>query len=173
MLRFSLWKLAGEGLFTSNGELWRRQRRLMAPLFTPKALERYAGDMVACALRTVEEWGDGRELRLLDETTRLTMGIAGKTLFEADTFSEADEIGRALNAALDWTGWVVGRPLALAHVFFGDGRAVVVAQHGFEDDADAHRQARHRPDPLSFELRQGVISSRFIVREGEVLRRIE
>ena len=46
MLRFSLWNLAGEGLFTSNGELWRRQRKLMAPLFTPKALEAYAADMV-------------------------------------------------------------------------------------------------------------------------------
>src|SRR5689334_22126932 len=32
MLRFVLWKLAGEGLFTSNDELWRRQRKLMAPL---------------------------------------------------------------------------------------------------------------------------------------------
>jgi cytochrome P450 len=48
MLRFSLYPLAGEGVFTSNGELWRRQRKLMAPLFHPKALEQYAPDMVAC-----------------------------------------------------------------------------------------------------------------------------
>jgi cytochrome P450 len=54
MLRFSLFPLAGEGLFTSNGELWRRQRRLMAPLFHPKVLESYAADMVACAHRTVD-----------------------------------------------------------------------------------------------------------------------
>ena len=60
MLRFSLWKLAGEGLFTSNGELWRRQRRIMAPLFTPRALDPYAGDMIACARRTVDAWPDGR-----------------------------------------------------------------------------------------------------------------
>jgi cytochrome P450 len=116
MLRFGLQKLAGEGLFTANGDLWRRQRKLMAPLFTPKALERYTDDMVACALRTVEGWGDGGDLQLLDETTRLTMGVAGKTLFEADTFSEADELGRALTVALDWTGWVIGRPLALGHI---------------------------------------------------------
>src|SRR5262249_48015459 len=92
MLRFSLYELAGEGLFTSNGELWRRQRKLMAPLFTPKALEAYAADMVACTLRTVAEWQDGEVLPLSRETTRLTMAIAGKTLFDADTFSEADEI---------------------------------------------------------------------------------
>jgi cytochrome P450 len=116
MLRFSLYKLAGEGLFTSNGDLWRRQRRIMAPLFQPKALEAYAGDMVACALRTMEGWSDGQTLLLARETTRLTMGIAGKTLFDADTFSEADEIGRALTTALEWTGWVVGQPSSLAHL---------------------------------------------------------
>jgi len=44
------------------------------------------------------------------------MGIAGKTLFDADTFSEADEIGRALTVALEWTGWAVGRPFSIAHV---------------------------------------------------------
>lgn len=116
MLRFSLYDLAGEGLFTSNGDLWKRQRRLMAPLFTPKALEAYAGDMVACTQRTLEGWRDGETLSLSRETTRLTMGVAGKTLFDADTFSEADEIGKALTVALEWTGWVVGRPSAIAHV---------------------------------------------------------
>ena len=44
------------------------------------------------------------------------MGIAGKTLFDADTFSEADEIGRALTTALEWTGWIVGRPSSLGHI---------------------------------------------------------
>src|SRR5262249_15869797 len=54
MLRFSLWNLAGEGLFTSNGELWKRQRRLLAPLFTPRALGTYTDDMVQCAHRTID-----------------------------------------------------------------------------------------------------------------------
>ena len=116
MLRFGLYDLAGEGLFTSNGELWRRQRKLMAPLFTPRALEAYAADMVACTRRTMEGWRDGEALSLSRETTRLTMGIAGKTLFDADTFSDADEIGHALTIALDWTGFIVGRPFAFAHV---------------------------------------------------------
>ena len=116
MLRFSLWNLAGEGLFTSNGDLWRRQRKLLAPLFTPRALETYAGDMVRCAERTVGSWADGQTLSLAHETTRLTMAVAGKTLFDADTFSEADEIGNALTVALGWTGWIMARPFAVAHV---------------------------------------------------------
>jgi cytochrome P450 len=116
MLRFALWNLAGEGLFTSNGELWRRQRKLLAPLFTPRALEAYAGDMVECAERTVAAWKDGQTFSLLHETTRLTMGVAAKTLFDADTFSDADQIGQALTVALDWTGWIMARPSAVAHV---------------------------------------------------------
>jgi cytochrome P450 len=116
MLRFSLQPLAGEGLFTSNGELWRRQRKLMAPMFQPRALERYADDMVQCAQRTVDSWRDGREVRLHDETTRLTMSVAGKTLFDAETFSEADRVGQALAVALEWAGWMLARPYALLHV---------------------------------------------------------
>lgn len=116
MLRFSLWNLAGEGLFTSNGELWRRQRKLLAPLFTPRALEAYADDMAQCARRTVDAWTDGQALSLANETTRLTMGVAGKTLFDADTFSQADEIGDALTVALEWTGWIMARPFAVGHV---------------------------------------------------------
>ena len=34
-LRLVLFPLAGDGLFTSEGDLWRRQRKLMAPLFQP------------------------------------------------------------------------------------------------------------------------------------------
>ncbi len=116
MLRFSLFPLAGEGIFTSNGELWRRQRKLMAPLFHFKALEAYAPDMVACALRVAESWRDQTELTLATETTRLTMAVAGKTLFDADTFTEADELGHALTVTLDWAGWIIGRPLAIAHI---------------------------------------------------------
>lgn len=118
MLRFSLYPLAGEGIFTSNGELWRRQRKLMAPLFHPRPLEAYVPDMVNCALRTVERWRDGDELALASETTRLTMAVAGKTLFDADTFTEADELGHALTVALDWAGWIIGRPMAIAHILF-------------------------------------------------------
>lgn len=116
MLRFSLWNLAGEGLFTSNGDLWKRQRKLMAPLFTPKALSAYADAMVECAERTCATWRDGDTITLAHETTRLTMGVAGRTLFDVDTFDESDALSEALTVALDWTGTVIGRPSAILHV---------------------------------------------------------
>jgi cytochrome P450 len=70
VLRYMLYPLAGEGLFTSRGELWRRQRRLMAPLFQPGQIARYAGDMVDCAQRAVDTWQDGATVDMARETTR-------------------------------------------------------------------------------------------------------
>jgi cytochrome P450 len=114
--RFALYPLAGEGLFTSNGELWRRQRKLMAPLFHSAQLKGYAEDMVSCAARGLDAWVDGQELSLAKETTRITMSIAGKTLFDADTFTEADAIGDALTVALEWTAENSPSGLAVLHL---------------------------------------------------------
>lgn len=116
MTRYALYPLAGEGLFTSRGELWRRQRRLMAPMFHPAQLRAYAADMVACAERVVRDFEDGATIELARETTRITMGVAGKTLFDADTFSEADAIGEALTVALEWTSAHSPSFSAIAHL---------------------------------------------------------
>jgi len=55
-------------------------------------------------------------LSLVRETTRITMSIAGKTLFHADTFGEADEIGLALTTALDFVADNSPSRLALTHL---------------------------------------------------------
>jgi cytochrome P450 len=114
--RFALYPLAGEGLFTSNGDLWRRQRKLMAPLFHAGQLESYAADMVAASARGRATWKDGQTLSLAKETTHITMSIAGKTLFDADTFSEADAIGDAITVALDWAAANAPSFLLLGHL---------------------------------------------------------
>jgi cytochrome P450 len=116
MVRWSLAPLAGDGLFTSEDPLWRRQRKIMAPLFARSQLDRYALDMLACAERTIAPWRDGEVVAMAQAMTHLTMGVAGKTLFDADTFDEADEIGRALTVALDWSGHSGGSLYGIAHI---------------------------------------------------------
>jgi cytochrome P450 len=113
VLRAALEPLAGQGLFSSEGELWRRQRKLMAPLFQPQQLEQYAAEMRACAERAVAAWQDGATIDVAREMTRVTMGIAGRTLFDADTFGEADAIGDAITTALDWTNEEASSPLVI------------------------------------------------------------
>lgn len=101
-LRLLLYPLAGEGLFTSNGELWRRQRKLMAPLFQPSQMARYAAGMVECANALADHWRDGSTHELSKEMTTLTMRVVGKALFTLDTLDESDEIGAALARVLHW-----------------------------------------------------------------------
>lgn len=116
ILRSALFPLAGEGLFTSEGELWKKQRKLMAPLFKQSVMGNFAQDMTSCAERAVSTWRDGGTLDMARETTRITMAIAGKTLFDTDTFDEADALGEALTTALEWAGVQTSKPALIAQI---------------------------------------------------------
>lgn len=110
VLRGALYPLAGEGLFTSEGDLWKRQRKIMAPLFSPSAIGAYASAMTDATERAMSRWRDGDVIDAARETTAITMAIAGRTLFDADTFEEADQLGAALTTALDWAGSQTSSP---------------------------------------------------------------
>jgi cytochrome P450 len=101
-LRLVLSDIAGQGLFTSEGDLWKRQRRLMSPLFHAAQLSRYAASMNAVARRALDRMKDGQSVDLAREMTRITMGVVAETLFGADTSDAADELGHALTVALKW-----------------------------------------------------------------------
>ncbi len=115
-IRLVLRDLAGDGLFTSEGELWRRQRRLMSPLFHTSQLTTYASAMNAVTRRTLERLRDGEAVDLARELTRITMGVVGATLFGTDTSEEADDIGHALTVALKWVDDSVASALLAVQV---------------------------------------------------------
>ncbi|QQS46886.1 MAG: cytochrome P450 [Acidobacteriota bacterium] len=93
-------RLLGEGLLTSEGEFHLRQRRLVQPAFHRGRIAGYAGTMVDYAIRMTDNWSEGQEIDVSREMMRLTLAIAGKTLFDADVETEADEIGDALTDAM-------------------------------------------------------------------------
>ena len=92
--------LLGQGLLTSEGELHRRQRRLVQPAFHRERLNGYAQTMTECAARACSRWRDGATMDVSNEMMRLTLDIVARTLFSADVESEAPEIGEALTAVL-------------------------------------------------------------------------
>jgi cytochrome P450 len=110
-LRGPLKPFAGQGLFTSEGEFWRQQRKLMAPLFTHARIERYAAAMAECAGHAIASLRPGEEIDAARITTHIAMRIAGKTLFDIDTLDEADELGAALTVALHWASETSLSPL--------------------------------------------------------------
>jgi cytochrome P450 len=97
-LKIMFYPMAGRGLFTSDGDPWRRQRKLIAPLFHPQAIRSYADMMNDVITRCLDTWKDGDVIDVGREMTRLTMGVAAKTLFDADTLNESEGISDAINA---------------------------------------------------------------------------
>src|SRR5262249_36091953 len=77
-------KLVGNGLVTSEGEFWRRQRRLAQPAFHRQRISSYGEVMVDYAQRAIRNWLPGEQLDISREMTRLTLEIVVKTLFDAD-----------------------------------------------------------------------------------------
>src|SRR5215475_10641458 len=94
-------RLLGEGLLTSEGEFHLRQRRLAQPAFHRQRIAGYASTMVEYAARACDRWRAGETRDVSREMMRLTLAIAGKTLFDANVESEADEIGKALTTTFE------------------------------------------------------------------------
>lgn len=90
----------GEGLLTSEGDLHRRQRRLVQPVLHPNRVATYADVMVRFAAEASAGWGDGQEFDLHEQMMKLTLRIVAKTLFDADVATEVDAIGHAMDVSV-------------------------------------------------------------------------
>lgn len=94
--------LVGQGLFTSEGDAWLRQRRLDQPAFQRQHLNRLSSQMVSAAEAFVRERQaapPGQPLDMLEAMMKLALRIASTTLFSADITADADAVGRAYREA--------------------------------------------------------------------------
>src|SRR5439155_12845777 len=88
--------LLGDGLLTSEGDLWRRQRRLVQPAFHADMLESYARQMVRGVRTRVDgAWVDGATVELDREMAALTLSIVGAALFGTDLSDDVAEVASA------------------------------------------------------------------------------
>src|SRR4028119_1072295 len=94
-------RLLGEGLLTSEGEFWRRQRRLAQPAFHRERVAAYGEVMAGFAERSVEAWRDGQTIDVHEEMMHLTLEIVAKCLFDADVGARATDVARAMKVALE------------------------------------------------------------------------
>lgn len=123
--RVLLHYLAGQGLFTSEGTLWRTQRKMMSPLFHPAPIQVFAGLMREVAQRVADSFQEGQRIDVAHETTRIAMSIVGRALFDIETFDDADALGGALTTALGWVNRHLASPALVAHVLALDATAAL------------------------------------------------
>jgi cytochrome P450 len=93
-------RVLGNGLLLSEGEFWRRQRKLIQPAFHQEKITAYAQIMVDYTQRMLETWSDGQTLDMHEAMMRLTLGIVAKTLFDADVSHEAEDVDAALTVLM-------------------------------------------------------------------------
>ncbi len=89
-------RMLGQGLLISEGEFWRRQRRLAQPAFHRGRINDYASTMLEIAEARVGGWRDGEARNIGQEMTSLTLDIAVRTLFGTTLPEEARGVGRAM-----------------------------------------------------------------------------
>ncbi|MEV0155843.1 cytochrome P450 [Micromonospora sp. NPDC050686] len=93
----------GDGLLTSEGDLWREQRKIIQPAFQSRRVAQQADAIAVEGSRLVDRLhariGTG-PVNLVDELTSLTLGVLGRTLLDVDLHAFAG-IGRDFAAVQD------------------------------------------------------------------------
>lgn len=93
-------RVLGEGLLTSDGETWKRQRRLVQPAFARGRLAGYADVMAEEARRTFEGWSSSSsrpdERDMSHEMMELTLRIVSLTLFGHDASGDVEAVRGAM-----------------------------------------------------------------------------
>jgi cytochrome P450 len=118
-------RLVGNGLLTSQGEEWKRARRLSQPAFHRERVASYGDTMVDFTDRLTSKWPDGETRDIHRDMMRLTLEIVVQCLFSADVSPDVDEVGATLKelvrpfAAQATLKWILNNRLPTpAHLRF-------------------------------------------------------
>lgn len=90
----------GKGLLTSEGADWKRQRRMMAPIFQPRRLAGFADIMSAQAQALAEKLARqpaGMAIDMAEQMMLLTLDIIAQTMFGADPDTDVSAVGEAMD----------------------------------------------------------------------------
>ncbi len=91
----------GNGLVTSEGDFWKRQRRIAQPAFHRERLAAFGEIMTRATDDMVDGWALGKPFDFAAEIMRCTLRVVGEALLSADVTRDADGVGRALTVGLE------------------------------------------------------------------------
>src|SRR5271166_1345400 len=90
----------GRGLLTSEGETWRRHRRIMAPAFDPRSIAGYAPIMTEVTQALLAKWdalAEPREADVAAAMMQATLHIISRAMFSSDSDEIVDEVEADVN----------------------------------------------------------------------------
>jgi cytochrome P450 len=107
-------RIIGNGLVTSEGDFWLRQRRLAQPAFSPQRLAGFAATMVTAADEMTRTWNEpanrNEHVNIAAQMMQLTLRIVGETLLGTDVTGEAHDVGESLTLVLEETSRRIHTP---------------------------------------------------------------
>ncbi len=88
-----------ENVFTSDGDFWLRQRRLMQPMFHKQRIAGFGDAIISAAQAMLRDWASrpGATLQIDKEMSRLTLRVVGQALFSEDLLGDASALGQAFD----------------------------------------------------------------------------
>lgn len=100
--------MLGEGILTSEGASWLRQRRMAQPAFQRRRIEAYGSLMTNSTSTMLDEWEtasrSGHPLEMVEQMTHLTLRIVAQALFGYEVGSTADRFGWAVQVLNECIG---------------------------------------------------------------------
>ncbi len=89
--------LLGRGIIVSEGDLWKRQRKMMQPLFSNKLLSHQLPLMISCADKLLASWDDdikaGKPINMTESMSQTALDFILHALFSEDLDRIIEETG--------------------------------------------------------------------------------
>jgi len=107
----------GDGLVTSTGDLWKRQRRLMAPFYTPRGVQEFADIFLRDTLTVAKRWQDLAaqqvQVEMFDEMALVTASIVLKAIFSTESDRDILAIKDCVETMIKYAGSGASNPFQL------------------------------------------------------------
>ncbi len=98
-------RLLGNGLLTSDGEFWLKQRRTAQPAFHRERIAALGDRMTRLTEQTLARWTSDAAFDMHAEMMRLTLAIVADTLLSSDVSGQSAAVGTALTELLEQSLW--------------------------------------------------------------------
>ena len=109
--------IIGDGLVTSTGDLWKRQRRLMAPFYTPRGVEEFADIFLQDTITMTKRWdalaAKQAQVEMFDEMALITASIVLKAIFSTESDEDILEIKECVETMINYVGGSAANPFKL------------------------------------------------------------